>query len=132
MTVNKTEQPLVNEERLLHDFLELAKLNGPSGKEQRIADYLVPRLVALGFTITFDEAHENFDGEVGNLIAYWEGTDPSVRPLFFSTHMDTVLPTEGLKPVIKDGVIYSDGTTILGADDRAALASYLEAVQSIQ
>jgi tripeptide aminopeptidase len=45
--------------------------------------------------------------------------------------MDTVLPTEGLKPVIKEGIIYSDGTTILGADDRAALAAYLEAIQAI-
>ncbi|KQL44272.1 peptidase M20 [Brevibacillus choshinensis] len=130
MTIQKVS--LVNEERLLRDFLELAKLNGPSGKEQRIADYLVPRLEAMGFSIRFDEAHRQFDGECGNLVAYWEGTDPSVRPMFFSTHMDTVLPTEGLKPEIRDGIIYSDGTTILGADDRAALAAYLEAVQSIQ
>lgn len=92
MTIQKTS--LVNEERLLHDFLELAKLNGPSGKEQRIADYLVPRLEAMGFSIRFDEAHKQFAGECGNLVAYWEGTDPSVRPMFFSTHMDTVLPTE--------------------------------------
>lgn len=132
MTIGEKKSSLVNEERLLHDFLELARLNGPSGQEQRIADYLVPRLEAMGFTIQFDEAHKQFDGECGNLVAYWEGTDPTVRPLFFSTHMDTVLPTEGLKPQIRDGIIYSDGTTILGADDRAALAAYLEAIQSIQ
>lgn len=122
----------INEERLLHDFLELAKVDGPSGKEQAIADHLVPRLEAMGFSITFDNAHEQFRGQCGNLIAYWEGTAPAVRPLFFSTHMDTVLPTKGLQPVIRDGVIYSDGTTILGADDRAALAAYLEAILSIQ
>jgi tripeptide aminopeptidase len=46
--------------------------------------------------------------------------------------MDTVMPTEALKPQIRDGEIYSDGTTILGADDRAALAAYLEAVQVLQ
>ncbi|MFC9601021.1 M20/M25/M40 family metallo-hydrolase [Peribacillus butanolivorans] len=121
----------VNAERLQDLFLELAKINAPSTKEKLVADYLKKALPKLGFTFEFDEANKNFDGEVGNLIAWREGTDSSIPPLFFSTHMDTVLPTEGLKPVINDGVIYSDGTTILGADDRAALAAYLEAVQAI-
>lgn len=122
----------INEQRLLDSFLEWAKLNGPSESEKKIADKLVPLLEQMGFAVEFDEAHKVFNGEVGNLFAYWEGTDASIPPLFLSTHMDTVLPTEGLVPVIKDGVIYSDGTTILGADDRAALASYLEAIQYIQ
>ncbi|WP_172372651.1 M20/M25/M40 family metallo-hydrolase [Sporosarcina jiandibaonis] len=129
--VSITAAEQVNEERLLDLFLELAKINGPSTKEQLVADYLMKVLPELGFTLEFDEAHKNFDGEVGNLIAWREGTDSTIPPLFFSTHMDTVLPTEGLKPVIKDGVIYSDGTTILGADDRAALASYLEAIRAL-
>ncbi len=121
----------VNTERLQNLFLELAKINAPSTKEKQMADYLKEVLPKLGFTLEFDNAHQNFNGEVGNLVAWREGTDPSIPPLFFSTHMDTVLPTEGLQPVIKDGVIYSDGTTILGADDRAALAAYLEAIQAI-
>ena len=121
----------VNEERLVDLFLELAKINGPSTKEQLVADYLNKALPELGFTIEFDEAHKKYDGEVGNLVAWREGTDPSIPSLFFSTHMDTVLPTKKLEPIIKDGVIYSDGTTILGADDRAALASYLEAIRAV-
>ncbi|PIC66126.1 peptidase M20 [Sporosarcina sp. P21c] len=121
----------VDEKRLLDLFLELAKIDGPSGKEQKVADYLVKALPELGFTFEFDEAHKEFGGQVGNLIAYKEGTDSSVAPVFFSTHMDTVLSTKDLKPVIKDGVIYSDGTTILGADDRAALAAYLEGVRAV-
>jgi tripeptide aminopeptidase len=129
--VSITAAEQVNEKRLLDLFLELAKINGPSTKEYLVAEYLMKALPELGFTLEFDEAHKNFDGEVGNLIAWREGTDSTIPPLFFSTHMDTVLPTEGLKPVIKDGVIYSDGTTILGADDRAALASYLEAIRAL-
>ncbi|MGG0664529.1 M20/M25/M40 family metallo-hydrolase [Viridibacillus arvi] len=121
----------VNEQRLLELFLDLAKIDGPSTKEQLVADYLAKELPKLGFTIEFDEAHKNFNGEVGNLVAWKEGTDSTIPPLFFSTHMDTVLPTKNLKPVIKDGVIYSDGTTILGADDRAALASYIEAIRAV-
>jgi tripeptide aminopeptidase len=122
----------VNGERLLNSFLELAKINAPSGHENPIADVLIHRLTEMGFTIQFDEAHKQFGGNCGNLIAWWDGTSPDIPPLFLSTHMDTVLPTAGLKPVIKEGVIYSDGTTILGADDRAALAAYLEGIQAIQ
>lgn len=122
----------INADRLLQSFLDLAKINGPSCHEQPVADYLVARLEQMGFTIQFDTAHLQFGGEVGNLVAYWPGTVPTIPPIFLSTHMDTVLPTAGLQPVIKDGVIYSDGTTILGADDRAALAAYLEAIQVYQ
>jgi tripeptide aminopeptidase len=45
--------------------------------------------------------------------------------------MDTVMPTEGLQPRIEDGTIYSSGNTILGADDKAGIASVLEAMRSI-
>lgn len=122
----------INEERLLESFLELAKINAPSGNEKPMAEFLIPKLEELGFSIQFDEAHQQFGGNCGNLIAWWEGTDSHAEPLFFSTHMDTVMPTAGLKPVIKEGIIYSDGTTILGADDRAALAAYLEGIKVIQ
>ncbi|MFS0781288.1 M20/M25/M40 family metallo-hydrolase [Bacillus sp. 1P06AnD] len=133
MNINQLSKAskLINTDRLMDTFLELAKINAPSTKEQKVADYLTNMLTELGFSLQFDEAHHHFNGEVGNLVAYLEGTNPSIPPLFFSTHMDTVLPTEGLKPVIKDGVIHSDGTTILGADDRAALAAYLEAIRTI-
>ncbi|MBD8004529.1 M20/M25/M40 family metallo-hydrolase [Bacillus norwichensis] len=127
-----TREIQLDEEKVVNSFLEWAKVNAPSGKEKSISERLESTLTDMGFSIQFDEAHINFDGDVGNLIAFWNGTDSSIPPLFFSTHMDTVLPTEDLKPVIKDGVIYSDGTTILGADDRAALTAYLEAIQYVQ
>jgi tripeptide aminopeptidase len=122
----------INEERLLDSFMELAKINAPSGQEKPMAEHLEPILEKLGFTFEFDEAYKNFGGNCGNLVAYWEGTDPDAEPMFLSTHMDTVLPTKGLKTIIKDKIIYSDGTTILGADDRAALAAYLEGIRVIQ
>lgn len=39
--------------------------------------------------------------------------------------MDTV-PTERIVPVIREGIVYSQGDTILGADDKAGLAIILE------
>src|SRR5699024_8948127 len=53
-------------------------------------------------------------------------------PIYFTSHMDTVVPGKGVKPSIKDGYITTDGTTILGADDKAGLAAILEAIRVIQ
>ena len=53
----------------------------------------------------------------------------------FIAHLDTVEKPSGIgvKPIVRDGIITSDGTTVLGADDKAgvaeimALAEYLAA-----
>jgi tripeptide aminopeptidase len=52
--------------------------------------------------------------------------------LLLSTHMDTVGTDRGIKPVIRDGVVYSDGTTILGADDKSGVAAVLEVLTVLQ
>lgn len=122
----------VNQERLVDTFIKMAKVNAPSLSEKPMAEHMIPILEELGFSYQFDEAHKNFDGNCGNLIAWWEGTDPEVEPFFLSAHLDTVLPTKGLETVIKDETIYTDGTTILGADDREAIAIYIEAIRVIQ
>ncbi len=123
---------LIDEKRLVASFVELAQINAPSGSEREIAGVVAGRLRGMGFSTRFDNADERTGGNCGNLIARWEGTAPTLRPMFLSTHLDTVLPTAGLRPVIRDGVIRSDGTTILGADDRAALAAYLEGIWAVQ
>jgi len=47
--------------------------------------------------------------------------------------MDTVTPGNGIKPQLDaDGYIRSDGTTILGADDKAGLAAMFEAIRVLK
>lgn len=46
--------------------------------------------------------------------------------------MDTVKPGRGVKPVIRDGIIYSSGDTILGGDDKSGIAGIIEAIRSIK
>ena len=56
-----------------------------------------------------------------------------VPKLYLTSHMDTVVPAINVKAIVKeDGYIYSDGTTILGADDKAGLAAMLEVLQVIK
>ncbi len=93
-----------------------------------MADLLQERLEAMGFTVQRDDAGERIGGETGNLIAKLKGNSEG-PPLCLCAHMDRVSPGTGIKPQIRDGVITSDGTTILGADDAAGLAAILEGVQ---
>ncbi len=68
----------------------------------------------------------------GNLIGKLKG-NTSGETILFSAHMDTVSPPGiGIKSQIIDGVIYSDGTTILGGDDKASIAAIMEALETIK
>lgn len=114
---------MINEERLVQTFLDLVAIDSPSGEEAAISEELARRFAALGATdLERDEHH--------NLIARFPGTRPGDY-LMLSAHMDTVGKDRGIKPQIRDGVIYSDGTTILGADDKSGVAAILEVVHSL-
>ena len=110
---------MIDQERLVNSFCELVKIDSPSDEEEEVARYLTGRLEGLGFTVERD-AH-------GNLIASEEGADP----LMLSAHMDTVEPGRGIKPEIRGDRIISDGTTILGGDCKAGVASILEGLDSV-
>ncbi|HPT82328.1 MAG TPA: M20/M25/M40 family metallo-hydrolase [Limnochordia bacterium] len=121
----------INKQRLLDEFLALVQVDAASKDERLMADALKPKLEALGFTVTEDDAGARIGGNTGNLIAVLEGTKDAPA-LLFCAHMDRVEPGRGIKPVLKDGVIRSDGTTILAADDVAGIAAILEAVRTLQ
>ena len=120
-----------NTQRLVDQFIAMAKISSPSRQEGRLAAYLKPELEALGFTVEFDNAGELAGGDTGNLIATLAG-DPDIEPIVLSCHMDTVTPCIGVTPIIEGGVIRSDGTTILGGDDKAGIAAILEGVRRIR
>ena len=53
--------------------------------------------------------------------------------ILVSTHMDTAGTDRGIVPIIgDDGVIRTDGSTILGADDKSGLAGCLELLTLLQ
>jgi tripeptide aminopeptidase len=120
---------MINKERVLQRFLTLVQTDSQTRKEGRMADLLQRELKGMGFTVVRDQAGVALGGETGNLIAKLPGTKPG-KPLLLCAHMDRVSPGVGIKPQVKDGIITSDGTTILAADDCAGLATILEAVQS--
>lgn len=119
----------INQERLVAEFLELVQIDSFAGRERQIADTLIPKLSELGFDVHEDDAGATIQGNTGNLIAKLAG-DSQKPTLLFSAHMDRVAPGDGIKPVIDGGIIKSDGTTILAADDVAGIVAILEGLRT--
>ncbi len=108
----------------------MVRINAPAKHERPLADFLKRR--CKGWTIIEDKAGRRIGGDCGNVLMRVPGTSRGVQPLLLSAHMDTVQPTTGIRPVMRGGMIRSDGKTILGADDRAGIAAILEAVRHVQ
>lgn len=122
----------VNKERLVNEFMELVQIDSETKHEAEIANVLKEKFTHLGLKVVEDNSKEKTGHGAGNLICNLEGTIKDVDPIYFTSHMDTVLPGKSIKPSIKDGYIVSDGTTILGADDKAGLAAMLESIRILQ
>ncbi|MBM7865147.1 M20/M25/M40 family metallo-hydrolase [Heliobacterium gestii] len=121
---------MIQRERIVQELMELCAISSPGGQEREIADRLMATLREMGLTVIEDDAGAKIPGNTGNLYARLEGTAPG-KALFFSAHMDTVVPCDRVRPVIRDGVIYSDGTSVLGGDDKVGIAAILEALRVI-
>lgn len=122
----------MKDSRLVNEFIELVQIDSETKHEEKIAPILVEKLTALGFEVYQDDAHTRNGHGAGNIIATLNGS-LQVDPIYFTVHMDTVVPGKNIQPQIKeDGYIYSDGTTILGADDKAGMAAVFEMVRRIQ
>jgi len=103
-------------------LLELAALPTPSGEERAAADVVLRYLSDLGL----DADEDGF----GNIYTRIEGSAEGT-PLFFCAHLDTVPPSGELRPVVEDGIVRNAGGTILGADNKAAVAQMLEGVRRV-
>lgn len=115
---------MIQPDRLVQTFLDLVRIDSPSNFEAEIGQHLQARLQALGLETEMDA--------VGNLVGRTPAGQGSGDWLLLSTHMDTVGTDRGIKPMIRDGVITSDGTTILGADDKSGIAAVLEVLTTLR
>jgi tripeptide aminopeptidase len=109
----------------LHDrFTRLCEIRSPTGEEREVVDTIAAELGALGLEVSEDDAAAPAKAGAGNLLARLPGR--SDRWLMFCAHVDTV-PHRGQVEVVEDeGVFRSRGETILGADNKAAVAVFME------
>lgn len=122
---------VLNKDRIFEEFKELVAIPCHSTKERQIFEVVKAKLEALGFNVEEDDAASKLDSECGNMWAFLPGNKAGATKVLLSGHLDGVEPCGGTTVVRKDGILYSDGTTILGSDDKSGVVAILEGVRMI-
>jgi tripeptide aminopeptidase len=113
--------------RLHENFQELCRIESPSGHELPCAGWLAGALGRLGLEV--EEARDYPGSDAPNLLARVAGA--SERSILLCAHMDTVPPLAPIVPVLVDGGWENANEGILGADNKAAIAVLLTAVDGL-
>jgi len=95
-------------------FTQLVQIDSISGEEKLLARFIKNYLSQEGIKFKTDRygmIYVNIPGEG--------------EPKLFCAHMDTVEPGRNIKVLQKDGYLISQGDTILGGDNKVALAAIL-------
>jgi tripeptide aminopeptidase len=113
-------------DRLNEIFVRLCEIRSPTGEEREVADTVAAELRALGLEVSEDDAAGPAGAGAGNLLARSPGSGEEW--VMFCAHLDTV-PHPGRVEVVDDeGVFRSRGETILGSDNKAAVAVFMELI----
>ncbi len=117
----------IDRERLAQTFTTLCEISSPSRREKPVCDYLRERFAQLGADWIFeDDSRTGTGADCGNLIVRFEPTRPDIEGVFFSCHMDTVEPGDGVQVARNGNIFTSRGETVLGSDDKSGIAALLE------
>jgi tripeptide aminopeptidase len=117
--------------RVVYTFMDAVRIDSPSGEEAAFGAWGVDRLRELGCEVRVDGTGPLSGSDYGNVIAEYPGSAAG-KVVVFCAHLDTVQPGRGIVPVIQDGVIRSQGPTILASDDKAGIAAIFEALARIR
>jgi tripeptide aminopeptidase len=110
----------IDKKRLLDTFINIVKIDSESGYEREMISYLEQEMNALSFKTEVDK--------IGNLIC----SNSNNPKLLLAAHVDTVTPGKNIRPIIKDNLIKTDGSTILGTDDKANVSAILEILKVLK
>jgi tripeptide aminopeptidase len=110
-------------------FVELAAVPSPPGEERGVADLVTRYLRDCGLEVDEDDTAAETGSTMGNLYTRLEPTTTEGEPLLFCAHLDTVPPTAPIEPAVEDGIVRNKAGTILGADNKAAVAAMLDAIR---
>jgi tripeptide aminopeptidase len=123
---------MIDGARLKDEFLDLVSISSPSRREGKVARRLETILKGMGASVEVDGAGEQIGGDTGNLLARFPGNTPGAPVFLLSGHMDTVGPAEAVHPVVDGDVVRTDGTSVLGGDDKAGVVAILEAIRVLR
>lgn len=123
----------VNRDRLAQHFTNLCEIDSPSRYESNVCQYLRSCFETLGADeIIEDNSSEKTGSNCNNMIVRFNGDGNWERGIFFSTHMDTVEPANGIEVHREGDLFTSKGDTILGGDDKTGIAALIELVSLLR
>ena len=117
-------------ERLVADFVRYCEIESPSGRERGMTDALAVDLRGLGLDVEEDDTGADTGSDAGNLLARLPGPE-GARTILLCAHVDTV-PLDGPVEVERaDGLLTNRHEAILGADNKAAVATIMGAARRL-
>jgi len=137
MAISSGHARSIDHERADAQALDLAKqaialrsVRGPGNQAPRVAALFKSALVAGGFKD--DDVSITAVDDTAFLVARWRGSDPKLKPLVISGHMDVVearpadWERDPFTPVIENGLLYGRGASDMKLDDALAVAALIE------
>lgn len=125
------DAPIPSRDRLTELFLQFTGILSPFKHERLMADAVIGYLKGLGIPVREDGTGGQVGGDTGNLwcVVAGEG-EPHIA---LGAHLDTVVPTDSIEPFLgDDGVFRNRLRTILGSDDKAAVAALIHATELLK
>jgi tripeptide aminopeptidase len=117
-------------EHLLHDFVRLCEIESPSRYERKVADAVRGELEGLGLVVEEDDTKEETGSNCGNMLARIQGP-PDSRTILLCAHLDTVPLAAPIEVHQENGLLTNRHEAILGADNKAAVATILAAARRL-
>jgi tripeptide aminopeptidase len=117
-------------ERLVADFVRLCEIESPSGRERAMADAVAAELRAARLDVEEDDTAVDTGSDAGNLLARIPGPE-GARAVLLCAHIDTVPLDAPVEVVRENGVLTNRHEAILGADNKAAVATLLGAARRL-
>lgn len=108
----------------------LCEIASPSRHEEQVAEALRLELAELGAVVTEDDAASAVGCGAGNILGRFTATVPGTA-VAFCAHMDTVPQSGPIEVIEQGGYLTNRHPTILGSDDKGAVAAMLVALRRV-
>src|SRR5262249_10193461 len=120
-------------DRMVDEFIRLCEIESPSRRERSVADAVAGELRAIGLEVEEDGTGSETGSDAGNLLARLPAppTLEGARTVLVCAHLDPVPLDDRVEPVRENGLIRNRNEAILGADNKAAVATILAAVRRL-
>jgi tripeptide aminopeptidase len=114
--------------RLADLFVRLCEIPSPTGDEAAMAAAVRAELESMGLAVEEDDTARETGAGCGNLLARIPAP-PGAATMLVCAHIDTVPLTAPVEVDRSEGVFRNRNDAILGADNKAAVAVFLEAAR---